>query len=513
MAIAKASGPVVVVGAGPTGLTMALLLAGYGVATTVVERRVEAHPLPRAVHLDDESVRILQRAGVADSFVRISNPGRGLRLLDTRLRPFAVFERDRSAAWHGWPGANMFDQPVLEAVLQAEVAQQPLVALRSGTEVVCVEQDARRAAVTVLDRATGCPEQIPAAAVLGCDGVGSISREAIGGGLIDLGYMQRWFVLDVRCARRLPSWGGVDQVCDPRRAATFMALPGDRYRWEFLMRPGETASELLDRVDELTAPWRKETPPAALEVLRAVEYTFRARVADRWRDGRVLLLGDAAHLTPPFIGQGLGAGLRDAHNLAWKLAGVLRGDLPEAVLDSYQRERQPHAEAMVRGSVRVGWAMTGGQGVAAPVRRRLIGSMLRIPAVRTRAAQGVATRYPVGELVDRRRHRRDLPGTFCPQPDVVVDGCRSRLDDVLGDGWSLIATGLVPGPLLDRARRLGALIGQIDPAPAGGWADVVLRDDGTLAAWLRRGRATAALVRPDRIVAATSAQRARSRVA
>jgi 3-(3-hydroxy-phenyl)propionate hydroxylase len=500
-----------VVGAGPTGLTIALLLAGYGVASTVVERRVEPHQLPRAVHLDDESVRILQRVGIADGFARISRPGRGLRLLNARLRPFAVFERDRSAGRHGWPEANLFDQPALEALLRAEVDRQPLVTLQCGTEVMRVEQDARGAVVTVNDPATGRRELIPAAAVLGCDGAGSTSRAAIGAALLDLGYTERWFVLDARCAHLLPGWGGVDQVCDPRRAATFLALPGDRYRWEFMMRQGETADQLVGRVDELTAPWRNGTPLSALQVVRAVEYTFRARLADRWRDGRVLLLGDAAHLMPPFIGQGLGAGLRDAHNLAWKLAAVLRGELPDVSLDSYQRERRPQAEAMIRGAVRIGWAMTGGQGVAAPVRRRLVASLLRVPAVRTLAAEGVATRYPAGELVDRRRHRRDLTGTICPQPDVVVDGRRSRLDDVLGDGWSVIASGPVPGPLLDRARRVGALIGHVAPAVKG--AEVVLRDDGTLAAWLSGGRATAALLRPDRIVASTAAQRPRSSAA
>jgi 3-(3-hydroxy-phenyl)propionate hydroxylase len=488
------SGPVLVVGAGPTGSVAALLLARLGVACCVVERCADVHPLPRAVHLDDEAVRVLQRAGMAGSFWRISRPAAGLRLVDARLRPFAEFRRERQGRY-GHPEANLFDQPDLDRRLRAALVRQPLVELRMGTELAGLEPP-RAGSVRVALRGPGGVEHVRAAAVLGCDGAGSTVRAALGVGMRDLRFTERWFVLDVRSHRPIPSWGGIDQVCDPDRPATFVPLLGDRYRWEFRIRDGETAAELAcpDRVAALTARWG--VPAGELEVLRAAEYTFRACIAERWRVGRALLLGDAAHLMPPFIGQGLGAGLGDAHNLAWKLAAVLAGS-PDRMLDTYQSERAAHAEAVVRGAVRVGRAMTGGQDVVAALRRPLARLLLRVPAVRSRAERGIETCYPAGPLVDRRSHRHDLAGTPCPQPRLRPDG--RLLDDVLGDGWCLLVAGPVVPRLASLAERAGARTVRLGVD--------VSDDDGQLAAWLGRGRATAALLRPDRIVMATSPRR------
>ncbi|WP_433284315.1 bifunctional 3-(3-hydroxy-phenyl)propionate/3-hydroxycinnamic acid hydroxylase [Pseudonocardia sp. CA-142604] len=498
-------GPVLIVGAGPTGLTAALLLARHGVACTVLERRAGIHPLPRAVHLDDEGARILQRAGIGDAFAGISIPAAGLRLLDAQLRPFAEFHHDRPVGVHGHPESNLFHQPDLERLLREELARQPLAQLRECAEVTDVSRpDGRPDSVLVhlTDARTGAREQLSAAAVLGCDGAGSTVRDAIGARLRDLRFTERWFVLDVRSERPLPTWGGVDQICDPRRAATFLPLPGDRYRWEFRMRPGETAEEMMRPVRIATLTKRWGTRVGDLDVLRAGEYTFRARIADRWRRGRVLLLGDAAHLTPPFIGQGLGAGLRDAHNLAWKLAAVLDGGDEDTLLDSYQAERGPHAEAVIHGAVLVGHAMTGGQDLVAALRRPAAGLLLRIPGVRTAAQRGIATRYGPGPLVERRRHRRDLSGTPCPQPTVQVDGRPVRLDEVLGDGYALLATGSAPRSVLARARRLGARTLHLGPGPHAG--DMTIEDGEELLDWLEHGRASAALLRPDRIVLETT---------
>ena len=212
------------------------------------------------------------------------------------------------------------------------------------------------------DRLTGEHESVLATYVLGCDGANSVVRTAIGSTMEDLEFEQRWLVIDVASTVELDQWEGVHQVCDPERAATYMRIGDSRYRWEFRLLEGETAAdfESIEALLPLIGPWVEGIPCDQLELVRVAEYTFRAQLADRWRDRNVFLLGDAAHLTPPFIGQGLCAGVRDSMNLSWKIAGVLSGDLPESVLDTYEVERKPHARAMIRLAKLVGVSMTQG---------------------------------------------------------------------------------------------------------------------------------------------------------
>jgi 3-(3-hydroxy-phenyl)propionate hydroxylase len=263
-----------------------------------------------------------------------------------------------------------------------------------------------------------------------------------------------------------------------------MHVTGDRYRWEFRMAPGETAAALTEtgQLAALLAPVELE----GLEIVRAVEYTFRASVTSVWRRGRVLLAGDAAHLTPPFVGQGLGLGLRDVHQLAWKLADVLAG-APDSVLDTYQAEREPHARALIRVALLLGRLMTGGGRGAAVVRRGVLALVRRLPAVSRLATDSRTPPLRRGPLVERRGGAGRLAGTLVPQPQVLVDGHACRLDDVLGSGPAelrLSAGGLV-------VSVEGRQVRVQDPS-------------GGLSAWLRAAGATAVRIRPDRIVASAS---------
>jgi 3-(3-hydroxy-phenyl)propionate hydroxylase len=302
----------------------------------------------------------------------------------------------------------------------------------------------------------------------------------------DLGFEQRWLVLDVASEVELDQWDGVHQVCDPHRAATYMRIGPSRYRWEFRLLEGETASDYdsMEAVLALIGPWVGGVPEGDLELVRAAEYTFRAQIADSWRDRNVFLLGDAAHLTPPFIGQGLCAGLRDAMNLGWKLAGVLAGSLPGSVLDSYETERKPHALSMIKLAKLIGAAMTQG-GRAGNALRRLIAPRLHLlPGLRDRILDSETPPLTRSDLVHRARFGGTLAGRLCPNA-LLEDG--HRLDDLVGDGFLLVTRAAPSGEQRALLVERGTQVLQVDPA-------------SELGTWLSKGRAVAALVRPDQAV-------------
>jgi 3-(3-hydroxy-phenyl)propionate hydroxylase len=486
--------PVIIVGAGPTGLCAAALLAARGIRCVVIERRSYIYPLPRAVHVDDEGMRILQAAGVAETFAAMTRPALGLRLLDSRHRTIAEFARSAELGVHGYPQANMFDQPDLEQVLRDQLRTTPLVELWIGHEVVAIDQLTRGGGVdvTVRDGETDGRRVVRGAFALGCDGANSTIRELVGADVDDLGFAERWLVIDARTDRALEAWNGVHQVCDPARAATYMRIGPDRYRWEFRLRDSEDVMAMCEPgvLGPLIAPWTGRRDLAGVEIVRAAAYTFRARLTDPWRNGRVFLLGDAAHETPPFIGQGLGAGLRDAINLAWKLAAVIGDGADAALLETYESERVPVARALIGKAVTAGWAMTGGRGAAAGVRRVALSVLCRIPAVRHAVLDRPAPALRGGALISSARWPGGLGGTLIPQPLISVGGQARRLDDLMGQGFAVVSDRPLTAQVAAVARRLDAA--------------VVVDHGAGLGDWLRRGRAAAVIVRPDRVVMAAT---------
>jgi len=484
---------VVVLGAGPTGVTVATLLAQHGVECLVLDRWARVYPQPRAVHLDDEIFRILGRLGVADEFAAISRPALGLRLLDRSMKVLTEFKRETALSRNGFPQANMFDQPALEALLRTNLGRNPRAVLRGSVEVTDVADDGRgRVRVTYSDRADGSQHVVDADYVLGCDGANSITRARIGSRMEDLGFEQRWLVVDVATSAELHQWDGIHQVCDPVRAGTYMRIGEARYRWEFRLLDGETAADYadLDALAPLLRPWVADVPACELNLVRVTEYTFRAQLADRWRRGRVFILGDAAHLTPPFIGQGMGAGLRDAMNLSWKLAGVLNATLPPEALDTYEQERKPHSRHMIRLALGVGRAMTAGGEFGNVIRRVVVPLLHRVPGLSAKIMDGETPALRRSAFVHKSHRPRTLAGALCPNP-VLAGG--ERLDAVLGNGFALVTT-IAPTP--DERASIERREAVVHVAAPG----------SELAQWLRRGRASAALVRPDRTVMLTGDQ-------
>ena len=472
---------VVIVGAGPTGVTAATLLSQYGIRCLVLDRFQSVYPQPRAVHLDDEICRIIARLGVAKEFAEISRPTLGLRLLDRNMRVLAEFHRDPDAGVHGFPQANMFDQPELEDLLRANLHRYAPV--RGNVEVIGIaEVDGGRVRVTYADTVSGDHHVVEAKYVLGCDGANSIVRSAIGAKMRDLRFTQRWLIVDIATSASLHQWDGVHQVCDPVRAGTYMRIGATRYRWEFRLLPGETAADYQSIADlrALIAPWVCDVPVGEMELVRVTEYTFRAQLADRWRRGNICILGDAAHLTPPFIGQGMGAGVRDAMNLAWKLAGVLDGGLPANILDTYERERKPHARHMIRMARWMGWAMTAGGEAGNLIRRVIVPRMHLIPGLRTKILDSTTPALRRSALIARTR----LGGRLCPNAQVAQG---RRLDDVIGHGFALVTLEPLEPRRDDELARRGVAV--VTPQP-----------DSELTGWLRRSHVNAAIVRPDRTV-------------
>jgi 2-polyprenyl-6-methoxyphenol hydroxylase-like FAD-dependent oxidoreductase len=342
-----ADADVAIVGYGPVGNALAILLAQLGRAVTVLERWTEAYPLPRAVHFDHEVGRILQSCGIGDELRTISEPADIYEWRNAAGRTLLRFGQAGNGP-SGWPASSMFNQPMVEQLLDRR-ASQIGVEVRRGDEVVAVEQRDDRVVVTSADGAA-----VSARYAVGCDGANSTVRTLTGLPVTDLGFFYDWLIVDV-ILDEPRAFDPINlQVCDPARPTTAVSGGPGRRRWEFMRLPHEPLDELNEeaRAWELLAPWDVHPENARLE--RHAVYTFNARYAEMWRAERAFLAGDAAHLMPPFAGQGMCSGLRDAANLAWKLDLVLGGVADDALLDSYQSERLPSAKAAIDFSMELG---------------------------------------------------------------------------------------------------------------------------------------------------------------
>jgi 3-(3-hydroxy-phenyl)propionate hydroxylase len=509
---------VIVVGAGPVGCTAAILLADQG---NSCHRAGTPHPTPPTAPRGPSrrrGRRTLQRVGVSEAFLANSRPGSGLRLLDAQHRVLAEFRRETHPGVNGFPAANMFHQPDLDTLLFERVAQHPLIDFQRGVHVHAIEdvrQPLNVEPVAVLARRLDdeTTQTFTGRMILACDGANSTIRQLVGVTTRDLGFTERWLVVDIRADHDLGTWDGVEQVCDPARAATFMHVNGDRYRWEFQLGDGEDEADLIHgpALGRMLEPWTRRRDLAGLHVVRSAAYTFRARLATHFQVGRVFLLGDAAHLTPPFIGQGLAAGLRDADNLAWKIAHVMTGQATPDLLATYQTERRPHAKALIRKAVAVGWAMTGGQDRAATVRRIALALAIRSSRFRDLVASTATPRLKTGALQRTTRLPRALrslrTGGLIPNPLLsTASGQQVRLDDILR-GQPAVLTGRCPEPALlnqCRQRRLTLIrVTYADPQPDRAWAEAQLvhsRDTTDLRA-LADDPTLAVVVRPDGVIA------------
>ena len=430
--------PVVVVGAGPVGLAVANLLAQDGIEVVVVERNASTVDHPRAIVLDDEGARTLQAFGAADSFLRHTIEGDGARYFDDSGHCFGIV--GAGPRTYGFAKRHFMYQPELEVALVDNLKRFPDAELRFGWNVTGLNQDG--AGVTIACDTPEGNRTIRCDWLLACDGGRSPIRQWLGIDFVGSTYQQDWIVLDLKADPDHVNYSRF--FCSTARPAVSVPAPRGGRRYEFMLLDGETGAEMLtdESIARLIAPYREFTKD---DIIRRAIYTFHARIASRMRQGRVLLLGDAAHLTPPFAGQGMNAGLRDAHNVAWKLGLLVKGLADASVLDSYDEERRKPAWAMIQLAVAMGQVVMPKGADQIAMRGMLLKMLEAFPGAQDYFLQmrfKPAPRYDGGLFVDidRQPYEASLVGQMLPQPLVKLASGRSvRFDEVLGSGFALIA--------------------------------------------------------------------------
>lgn len=449
-----ATADVLIVGAGPTGLTLANLLGAMGVRTVVVERNSSTVQEPRAVSIDDESMRTMQAIGLAGEVQAITARGYGSRYLSPSGNRFAVV--DPVSREYGFDKRNGFQQPELEAVLRRGLDRHEAVQILFGHEMVGFGQEGDAVTATVRPP-EGNDFAVTARFMIACDGGRSSVRKVLGISLSGSTFQERWLIVDLE--KTFNRFRHTEVHCNPRRSCITLPGPNMIRRYEFTLHEDEneaaaTEEGFVRRLLEEVGPDR-DAP-----IRRTRVYTFHARSAERWRNGNVLLAGDAAHLTPPFAGQGMNSGLRDAHNLAWKLAEVVAG-APASLLDSYEAERKPHAWSMIELAMRMGRVMTPRsitQGALIRTGFRLLGLY---PPARDYFAQmkyKPKPRFERGLLwPDAKPAKSTIVGRLLHQPETE-DEARNRLllDDRLPDRPVVLVFSAYPDRALD-AETMAAL--------------------------------------------------------
>jgi len=473
---------VAIVGGGPVGIVAANFCGVYNLSAVVFDREETIYDLPRAAALHHDVQRILHNAGVLDAILPSTCEMRGAEFVDASGERIVGFETPPGLLLEsGYPPLLNIDQPGLERAIRSCLSAYADVELRVSHEVLAIEQHADHVELEVCDRVSGDTSRVPARWVIGADGATSFVRRTCAISWDSLGYDREWLVIDLETTRPVELTPLCQQICDPDRPVTVIPMPGAQRRWEFQLKPGETREEMedRDRVWQLLDPW---LPRDAGKIVRAVVYRFHSTIAETFASGRVFLAGDAAHQTPPFMGQGLCTGVRDVENLVWKLAMVRRGQAGERILDTYSAERRPLAVAMVEHSTNTGKLIDayaamarGGPEPPAELQEYAYGGSRVLPDL-SEGLLATDTSASVGQML--------------PQAMVRVGAAVAPFDEIVGAHWSVVAQ-TDPGVFLsERSRRfcdaIGAKLVEV-PDP-----------EGALVAVL--GAHEVVVVRPDRLI-------------
>lgn len=494
---------VVIVGLGPTGATLANLLGQYGWSVVGLERSESVYHAPRAVHFDDEAMRVFQAIGLSESIAEASEP---FREMEFTLAPAAkailrlqVGSQDHR---YGHAGAWWFHQPTLERQLRDGLGRFSKVTPCYGVDVIGIEQDSEAVIAQYMDR-DGQQCSVRARYLIGCDGGRSLVRSQAKLALESACFDQPWVVIDAkaRCGRKEPTLPPVHrQICNPRQPTTYVPGTKSHYRWEFMVvddKPEHEATN-TEHVRKLLA---ELVDLDKIDVIRVAYYNFHAVWASQWRRGRTLVAGDAAHQMPPFLGQGMCSGIRDAHGLGWRLDMILRGLADERLFDSYEQERSRHVRDIINGAVMLGRIMHTRSRAIAVLRNWLLFRTLAIlPPLRRWFHQITNRKRPLScGFIGANCPR--LAGHLAIQPAIQIDDDAVPLDDVLGNHFSLLSkTGCLDCAtgLIDSLRQTAA-VKHVEFGSRHSGA-IVADDRNLLENWFGRHNVDFMLIRPDRYV-------------
>ncbi|SOX55202.1 FAD-binding monooxygenase [Mycobacterium ahvazicum] len=495
---------VAIVGYGPVGCTAANLLGQLGLNVVVVERDPDIYARARAISTDEEVVRIWQQIGLADRLNADMQPGSGAAFVDANGVPFVrLLPVSRG---NGHPPQQFIYQPALEKVLRDGVDRFPNVSVLLNHECLRLIPQEDGVELLLADLSVDGFRRVRASYVIAADGGSSATRAQLGVGFSGRTYAERWIVIDTKVLREWPGHDRLRFHCNPDRPTVDCPTPLGHHRWEFPVRDEEDERDLLSEEAIWKVLSRQGISPENVQILGFACYSHHVRFADRWRAGRIFLAGDAAHAMPPWIGQGMCAGVRDVANLCWKLGAVLHGSLPESVLDTYQAERLPHVKEVTNRAVKTGNLIIQRNRFRAAMRNHVLRTASRVPYFTTwlRDHRWLPdARYHDGLLA---RNGNGAVGWLIPQPCVLDEkGDNVRLDDMLGGRWTVLHTGRAAQWLDWRAADVPVL--QVAPPGTAPRADCVVDTDGSLIAWLGKKGASVVAVRPDGFIYAGASDR------
>jgi 3-(3-hydroxy-phenyl)propionate hydroxylase len=419
---------IVIVGLGPAGATLANLLGQAGIRVKIFEKEKDIYPLPRAIHFDGEIMRIFQSIGLKEAVTKISRAGlKGMHFINDKDETLLIRGGTTPNGPHGCANNFYFHQPELEAVLREGVLRFENVEIFVNHEVTHLENHPDGVELTVMDLESHQARSVSSSYVVGCDGARSFVRKTMGSAFDDLGLEQPWLVFDVllnKDAPQLPDY--TVQICDPKRPMTFCNVTANRRRFEIMLLPGDDKEEMIkhEHLWQMVSKWLQ---PKDAQIERLAFYTFHSVIAKGWRKNRLLIAGDAAHQTPPFLGQGMCAAIRDVANLSWKLEGLIKNRFNDTILDTYESERSPHVHAFIDLAVKLGSIIQTTDPLAAQVRDE----------------QFKNKKTEVFEFPAPSLGRGLWRGEFAPMPHIfpqplLRDGV--LLDEKIGVSFAIIAT-------------------------------------------------------------------------